>query len=145
MGEEALLRRLGEIDMSEYDSDKYEGILSEVSTQIAELRVILEGVEAKQKERAWLTLRATPPAQVIVRDVNYTCRPIFVVLVCVLSCRCARKPISVPVLKLFCIHIVALFKSSVIRIYDVVIVGETSITSPPSLKVRLYQPGPLLG
>lgn len=39
----AILKRLAEIDMSEYDSKMYEKYYVEVATEISSLRVILEG------------------------------------------------------------------------------------------------------
>ena len=42
MGEEALRRRLSEIGMSKYDAKLYDTYLHEVSSQIAQLRVVLE-------------------------------------------------------------------------------------------------------
>lgn len=41
--------------MSEFDSKVYERYLAEVGREISSLRVILEGVEAKSKERVWLS------------------------------------------------------------------------------------------
>ena len=40
--------------MTEFDSKIYDRYLAEVGREITSLRVILEGVEAKAKERVWL-------------------------------------------------------------------------------------------
>ena len=40
--------------MSEEDSELYEKYLNSVGKEISTLRVILEGVEAKAKERVWM-------------------------------------------------------------------------------------------
>jgi len=47
MAKEALRKRLEEIGMSEYDMEQYHRYHDKVSRQIKQLRVILEGVQAK--------------------------------------------------------------------------------------------------
>ncbi|CAG8505992.1 1372_t:CDS:10 [Ambispora gerdemannii] len=47
-------QRLEQITMTQSDSDIYRGYLANVQREIRELRVILEGIEAKKKERVWL-------------------------------------------------------------------------------------------
>lgn len=49
MGREAFKDRLKEIEMSEYDCEYYDRFLDRVKTQIYQLRVILEGLQAKKK------------------------------------------------------------------------------------------------
>lgn len=49
-----LLPRLREIQMSEYDAEMYEAFSSRVRRQIQSLRVILDGLQAKSRERVWL-------------------------------------------------------------------------------------------
>ncbi|KAI9094100.1 AAA domain-containing protein [Phlyctochytrium arcticum] len=54
MGREALERRLKEIQMSSYEAGVYKDIYDNVRQEIMQLKVILEGVQAKEKERTWL-------------------------------------------------------------------------------------------
>jgi len=54
MGQKAFKERLREIDMSEYDADTYETFSKSVRRQVQSLRVILDSLQAKGKERQWL-------------------------------------------------------------------------------------------
>ncbi|KAI9009541.1 AAA domain-containing protein [Gaertneriomyces semiglobifer] len=54
MGREALKKRLAEIKMSAYEASVYKDIYDAVSQEIRQLKVVLEGVQAKEKERTWL-------------------------------------------------------------------------------------------
>eukprot|EP01121_Diplochlamys_sp_Union-15-3_P012402 TRINITY_DN3708_c0_g2_i1.p1 TRINITY_DN3708_c0_g2~~TRINITY_DN3708_c0_g2_i1.p1 ORF type:complete len:289 (-),score=42.41 TRINITY_DN3708_c0_g2_i1:22-888(-) len=54
MAREALANRLKEIKMSNYDATMYEDYLQAVKTQIDQVRVILEGMESKNRDnRVW--------------------------------------------------------------------------------------------
>lgn len=46
--------RLREIQMSEYDAEMYESYSSRVRRQVQSLRVILDSLQARGKERVWL-------------------------------------------------------------------------------------------
>ncbi|CAG8510049.1 14562_t:CDS:10, partial [Ambispora leptoticha] len=50
----AMRQRLDQIKMTQSDSDIYRNYLANVQREIRELRVVLESVEAKKKERVWL-------------------------------------------------------------------------------------------
>ena len=50
---------LKQLEMSEMDFEKYEKYKDAVKTEIRELRVTLEGLEAKQSERVWLKNQST--------------------------------------------------------------------------------------
>eukprot|EP01116_Phalansterium_solitarium_P021620 TRINITY_DN6799_c0_g1_i1.p1 TRINITY_DN6799_c0_g1~~TRINITY_DN6799_c0_g1_i1.p1 ORF type:complete len:352 (+),score=63.07 TRINITY_DN6799_c0_g1_i1:188-1243(+) len=54
MAQNALRRRLREIELSEFDSAQYDAYVAQVAREISALRVVLEGVEARAKERVWL-------------------------------------------------------------------------------------------
>lgn len=54
MAEKAWKERLREIEMSEYDAETYENFAKTVRRQIHSLRVILDSLQAKGKERQWL-------------------------------------------------------------------------------------------
>ncbi|XP_036613372.1 von Willebrand factor A domain-containing protein 8 [Trichosurus vulpecula] len=54
MGQKAFQQRLKEIKMSEYDADTYERFSSAVRRQVHSLRIILDNLQAKGKERQWL-------------------------------------------------------------------------------------------
>jgi len=54
MAKEAFRQRLREINMSEYEHDVYSKYLENVKKPIQQLRNILDGLEAKTKERQWL-------------------------------------------------------------------------------------------
>ncbi|KAJ3344252.1 hypothetical protein HDU93_000042 [Gonapodya sp. JEL0774] len=54
MATEGLRKRLQEIQMSEYDAGTYKEFYDNVKHEIRQLRVVLEGVQAKEKERVWL-------------------------------------------------------------------------------------------
>ncbi|XP_028846499.1 von Willebrand factor A domain-containing protein 8 [Denticeps clupeoides] len=54
MGEKAFKQRLKEIEMSEYDAATYERFSGAVRRQVQSLRVILDSLQAKGKERQWL-------------------------------------------------------------------------------------------
>ncbi|XP_071782446.1 von Willebrand factor A domain-containing protein 8 [Centroberyx gerrardi] len=58
MGEKAFKERLKEIDMSEYDADTYERFSKAVRRQVQSLRIILDSLQAKGKERQWLKNQA---------------------------------------------------------------------------------------
>lgn len=58
MGEKAFKERLKEIDMSEYDATTYERFSSAVRRQVQSLRIILDTLQAKGKERQWLKNQA---------------------------------------------------------------------------------------
>uniref|UniRef100_A0A8C0ZUF8 VWFA domain-containing protein n=1 Tax=Castor canadensis TaxID=51338 RepID=A0A8C0ZUF8_CASCN len=59
MGQRAFQQRLKEIQMSEYDASTYERFSSAVRRQVHSLRVILDNLQAKGKERQWLRHQAT--------------------------------------------------------------------------------------
>ena len=54
MAEKAFRERLREIDMSQYDHELYTKYFEGVKRPIQQLRNILDGLEAKKKERQWL-------------------------------------------------------------------------------------------
>ncbi|XP_067669611.1 von Willebrand factor A domain-containing protein 8-like [Haliotis asinina] len=54
MKEKAFKERLREIQMSEYDGETYDKFSNSVKRQVQSLRVILESLQAKGKERQWL-------------------------------------------------------------------------------------------
>ncbi|XP_072473221.1 von Willebrand factor A domain-containing protein 8 isoform X2 [Notamacropus eugenii] len=54
MGQKAFQQRLKEIQMSEYDAETYERFSSAVRRQVHSLRIILDNLQAKGKERQWL-------------------------------------------------------------------------------------------
>uniref|UniRef100_A0AAV2K2C1 von Willebrand factor A domain-containing protein 8 n=1 Tax=Knipowitschia caucasica TaxID=637954 RepID=A0AAV2K2C1_KNICA len=58
MAEKAFKDRLKEINMSEYDAQTYERFSSAVRRQVQSLRIILESLQAKGKERQWLKNQA---------------------------------------------------------------------------------------
>ncbi|KAM9319394.1 von Willebrand factor A domain-containing protein 8 [Gastrophryne carolinensis] len=58
MAEKAFKQRLKEIQMGEYDAATYERISGEVRRQVQSLRVILDSLQAKGKERQWLKHQA---------------------------------------------------------------------------------------
>ncbi|XP_061647340.1 von Willebrand factor A domain-containing protein 8 isoform X2 [Phyllopteryx taeniolatus] len=58
MAEKAFRDRLKEIDMSEYDATTYERFSSAVRKQVQSLRIILDALQAKAKERQWLKNQA---------------------------------------------------------------------------------------
>ncbi|KAI1241841.1 hypothetical protein IHE44_0005343 [Lamprotornis superbus] len=58
MGEKAFKRRLKEIQMSEYDASTYERFSGAVRRQVQSLRIILDNLQAKGKERQWLRHQA---------------------------------------------------------------------------------------
>nr|XP_055071414.1 von Willebrand factor A domain-containing protein 8 [Misgurnus anguillicaudatus] len=58
MAEKAFKQRLKEIDMSEYDAATYERFSGAVSRQVHSLRIILDSLQAKGKERQWLRNQA---------------------------------------------------------------------------------------
>ncbi|XP_027961592.1 von Willebrand factor A domain-containing protein 8 isoform X3 [Eumetopias jubatus] len=59
MGQKAFQQRLKEIRMSEYDAATYERFSGAVRRQVHSLRVILDNLQAKGKERQWLRHQAT--------------------------------------------------------------------------------------
>lgn len=58
MARKAFKERLREINMSEYDADVYEDFSKAVRNQVSSLRVILDSLQAKGKERQWLKNQA---------------------------------------------------------------------------------------
>ncbi|XP_035531833.1 von Willebrand factor A domain-containing protein 8-like [Morone saxatilis] len=58
MGEKAFKERLKEINMSEYDAATYERFSNAVRRQVQSLRIILDSLQAKGKERQWLMNQA---------------------------------------------------------------------------------------
>lgn len=54
MGQKAFRERLREIKMSEFDGETYEKFSASVRRQVQSLRVILDALQAKGKERQWL-------------------------------------------------------------------------------------------
>uniref|UniRef100_A0A8C9W2Q1 von Willebrand factor A domain-containing protein 8 n=1 Tax=Scleropages formosus TaxID=113540 RepID=A0A8C9W2Q1_SCLFO len=58
MAEKAFKQRLKEIQMSEYDAATYERFSGAVRRQVQSLRVILDSLQAKGKERQWLKNQA---------------------------------------------------------------------------------------
>uniref|UniRef100_A0A674IG47 von Willebrand factor A domain-containing protein 8 n=1 Tax=Terrapene triunguis TaxID=2587831 RepID=A0A674IG47_9SAUR len=58
MGEKAFKQRLKEIRMSEYDASTYERFSGAVRRQVQSLRIILDNLQAKGKERQWLRHQA---------------------------------------------------------------------------------------
>ncbi|XP_074632889.1 von Willebrand factor A domain-containing protein 8-like isoform X1 [Acropora palmata] len=54
MGRRAFKQRLREIQMTEYDAEMYESFSSRVRRQVLSLRVILDSLQARGKERVWL-------------------------------------------------------------------------------------------
>uniref|UniRef100_A0A3B4UMV5 von Willebrand factor A domain-containing protein 8 n=1 Tax=Seriola dumerili TaxID=41447 RepID=A0A3B4UMV5_SERDU len=58
MAEKAFKDRLKEIDMSEYDATTYERFSAAVRRQVQSLRIILDSLQAKGKERQWLKNQA---------------------------------------------------------------------------------------
>lgn len=58
MGEKAFKQRLKEIQMSEYDASTYERFSGAVRRQVQSLRIILDNLQAKGKERQWMRHQA---------------------------------------------------------------------------------------
>ncbi|XP_067371715.1 von Willebrand factor A domain-containing protein 8 isoform X1 [Channa argus] len=58
MAEKAFKERLKQIDMSEYDAATYERFSNGVRRQVQSLRIILDSLQAKGKERQWLKNQA---------------------------------------------------------------------------------------
>ncbi|XP_053311448.1 von Willebrand factor A domain-containing protein 8 [Spea bombifrons] len=58
MAEKAFKQRLKEIQMSDYDAATYERFSNSVRRQVQSLRVILDSLQAKGKERQWLRHQA---------------------------------------------------------------------------------------
>ncbi|CAO3686219.1 unnamed protein product [Umbelopsis ramanniana] len=54
MHEQAMAKRLEQINMTQADSKLFRTYLDNVRREVRELRVILESIEAKNKERVWL-------------------------------------------------------------------------------------------
>uniref|UniRef100_A0A8C8YHY0 von Willebrand factor A domain-containing protein 8 n=1 Tax=Prolemur simus TaxID=1328070 RepID=A0A8C8YHY0_PROSS len=59
MGQRAFQQRLKEIQMSEYDAATYERFSGAVRRQVHSLRIVLDNLQAKGKERQWLRHQAT--------------------------------------------------------------------------------------
>ncbi|XP_037542623.1 von Willebrand factor A domain-containing protein 8 [Nematolebias whitei] len=58
MSEKAFKQRLKEINMSEYDASTYERFSNAVRRQVQSLRIILDNLQAKGKERQWIKNQA---------------------------------------------------------------------------------------
>ncbi|XP_016086578.1 von Willebrand factor A domain-containing protein 8 [Sinocyclocheilus grahami] len=58
MAEKVFKQRLKEIEMSEYDASTYERFSGAVRRQVQSLRIILDSLQAKGKERQWLRNQA---------------------------------------------------------------------------------------
>lgn len=58
MAEKAFKDRLKEINMSQYDAETYERFSNAVRRQVQSLRIILDSLQAKGKERQWLKNQA---------------------------------------------------------------------------------------
>jgi hypothetical protein len=54
MGKEALQKRLKEINMSSEFAQLYHDFSKSIASQVQQLKIVLEGVQAKEKERVWL-------------------------------------------------------------------------------------------
>ena len=54
MNRKAFEERLRQIKMSEYDHDLYDRYASQVRKQVQALRTIIQGLQAKAKDRQWL-------------------------------------------------------------------------------------------
>ncbi len=54
VGMKAWRKRLNEIEMSEYDGELYERYLGKVQRQVTALRLLLDNLQAKGKERQWM-------------------------------------------------------------------------------------------
>jgi len=54
MADEAYKKRLDELKMSAHDAGQYQAMREPVATQIQEMKVCLEGHEARERERQWL-------------------------------------------------------------------------------------------
>ncbi|CEG83438.1 hypothetical protein RMATCC62417_17358 [Rhizopus microsporus] len=52
--EQAMEKRLAKLDMTQADFQQFNQYMDNIRREVRELRVILEGVEAKQHERVWL-------------------------------------------------------------------------------------------
>jgi hypothetical protein len=59
MGEKAFNERLREIRMTEYDAGMYDQYASAVKRPVKSLRVILNSLQAKSKERQWIRHQTT--------------------------------------------------------------------------------------
>lgn len=59
MAQQMLNERLSAIDMSTFDSSRYDSMLAEMKPEIRQLRAVLEAAAAKGKERAWLKQKTT--------------------------------------------------------------------------------------
>ena len=54
MNRKAYEERLREIKMSEYDAEMYEQYSAQVRKQVQSLKTIINGLQAKAKDRQWL-------------------------------------------------------------------------------------------
>eukprot|EP01134_Creolimax_fragrantissima_P006850 CFRG6850T1 len=59
MGQRAFQERLEEINMSQYDADKYNKHFMNVTAEVTDLRRVLQSLEAKKHERVWLKNEST--------------------------------------------------------------------------------------
>jgi hypothetical protein len=50
----ALSKKLQEEDLDEKEAATFEGFLKETIAEVHQLKVILQGLEAKEKERSWI-------------------------------------------------------------------------------------------
>ncbi|XP_046853254.1 von Willebrand factor A domain-containing protein 8-like isoform X2 [Xenia sp. Carnegie-2017] len=54
MGRKTFKQRLKDIEMNEYEAEKYEMFSSRVKHQVQSLRVLVESLQSKRKERQWI-------------------------------------------------------------------------------------------
>jgi MoxR-like ATPase len=59
MAKQALAEKLSAIEMSDFDSGRYDAMMNEMKAEIRQLRSILESAAAKGKERTWLKLKTS--------------------------------------------------------------------------------------
>ena len=59
MAQQALSARLAEIQMSQQQLDAYTSVLSRVQREVNQLRVVLQSVDSREKERQWLRNQST--------------------------------------------------------------------------------------
>ena len=54
MAAKNLRKKLEEIEMTDFEEEKYRSILQEVASSVSQLRLVLESLESKSKERKWV-------------------------------------------------------------------------------------------
>ena len=54
MAEDALAQKLSEIDMTAEEHAGYGDVLGEVAGEVAQLRLVLDGLRSREKERVWI-------------------------------------------------------------------------------------------